>query len=175
MQTSTGVDTTDASVTDTRSSVPVSPRKGRPRVAVTTDAVFRLASLQCTQEEAAKYFGCTERTIRRRLAGPMYREAWEMGRARGRISFRRLGLRHASGSGPAAVAAWIHMSKFILGFSERKLGEHPPGGQSPNDSDGARDRLFDRIARIAERSQAGAGPKGHGRVHLTHFDQSAGL
>jgi len=126
-------------------------RRGRPRAAVTTEELFRLGSLQCTQAEAATYFGCTERTIRRRLAKPKYREAWESGRARGRVSFRRLGLRHAAGSGPAAVAAWIHLSKFILGYSEKMLGQQGPSDQSPNDSSGARERLFERIARLAER------------------------
>jgi hypothetical protein len=79
-----------------------------------------------------------------------------MGRGRGRVSFRRLGLRHAAGSGPAAVAAWIHLSKFILGFSEKMAGQQGPSDQSPDDSTGARDRLFERIARMAEQSHSGS-------------------
>jgi hypothetical protein len=136
---------------DKGTTAPTVVRKGRPRVAITKDALFRLGSLQCSQAEAATYFGCTERTIRRRLTKLKYRQAWESGRARGRVSFRRLGLRHAAGSGPAAVAAWIHISKFILGYSEKMLGQHGPSDQSPNDSGGARERLFERIARLAER------------------------
>jgi hypothetical protein len=73
-----------------------------------------------------------------------------MGRARGRVNFRRLGLRHAAGSGPAAVAAWIHMSKFILGYSERMLGQQPIGDLPSFDASGARERLMERIARLAE-------------------------
>jgi hypothetical protein len=61
-----------------------SARKGRPRVAITADALFRLGSLQCSQAEAARYFDCTERTIRSGLTTPKYRETWKMGNARGR-------------------------------------------------------------------------------------------
>jgi hypothetical protein len=129
--------------------------EGQAQVPVTPDALFGLASLQCTQAEAATYFDRTERTIRRRLAQPGYREAWEMGRARGRVSFRRLGLRHASGTGPAAVAAWIHLSKFILGYSEKLLGEQPNVDWQAADTAGAKKRLFERIARIAERWHPG--------------------
>jgi hypothetical protein len=146
-------------------------RRGRPRAAVTTEELFRLGSLQCTQAEAATYFGCTERTIRRRLTKPNYREAWESGRARGRVSFRRLGLRHAAGSGPAGVAAWIHMSKFILGYSEKILGQHGPSDQSPNDRGGSRERLFERIARLAEQSHSGSSLEPPSKLYWrTHGD-----
>jgi hypothetical protein len=155
MSLDTGFSGNDASNEAEGPTALATARRGRPKVAITTDALFRLGSLQCSQAEAATYFGCTERTVRRRLTKPKYREAWEMGRARGRVNFRRLGLRHAAGSGPAAVAAWIHLSKFILGFSEKALGQHGPSDQSPDDSSGAQDRLFERIARLAERHAKG--------------------
>jgi hypothetical protein len=161
MPRSTGVDATDALEADAQSSISNSPRKGRPKVAVTTDALFRLASLQCTQTEVATYFGCTERTIRRRLTKPEYREAWKTGRARGRISLRRLGWRHASGTGSAAVAAWIHMSKFILGYSEKLLGERSGVDLPSFDAAGAKERLMERIACLSER-QGSADKLGEG-------------
>ena len=61
-------------------------------------------------------------------------------------------MRHASGEGPAAVAAWIHMSKFILGYSEKMLREKPADPDS-NEAHavGAKQRLFERLSRIADR------------------------
>jgi hypothetical protein len=54
-------------------------------------------------------------------------------------------LRHASGTGPAAVAAWIHMSKFVLGYSEKMLGEQSNVDWKATDTANAEQRLFERI------------------------------
>jgi hypothetical protein len=93
-----------------------------------------------------------------------------MGLARGRVSFRRLGLRHAAGTGPAAVAAWIHQSKFILGFSEKMLDQHGASNQAPTEINGARERLFERIVRIAQLSH----PDNCPRLRAVFSDQLPG-
>lgn len=123
-----------------------------PKVQVTADELYRLAQLQVTVEEAASYFLTTPSRMERMLVQqPALRDAWAAGLGLGKISFRRLGLHHAAGDGTAAVAAWIHLSKFILGYSERTID---PKGSDPEDQgefSGAVERLAGRIARIIER------------------------
>lgn len=132
-------------------------RGGRlPKVPVAADELFRLAQLQVTQEEAAGYFLVSSRRMEQILQQPEMRDAWEAGLARGRVSFRQLGMRHANGTGAAAVAAWIHQSKFVLGYSEKLL--NGPGGDlsgGPGEGSGALERFFGRIARLVEQRAAG--------------------
>lgn len=49
----------------------------------------KLAALECTDEEIAGWFGVSPRTIERRRKSPVFAEAIERGKARGRISLRR--------------------------------------------------------------------------------------
>ena len=49
----------------------------------------KLAALECTQAEAAAWFGCSISTIEDRLRQPEYREAWDRGRELGTLSMRR--------------------------------------------------------------------------------------
>lgn len=100
-------------------------------IEIDVEELGKLAELQCTIDEAAAFFDCSSRTIHRYLStrhrDPKYRQAWERGRALGRISLRRLQWQHAQGTGLAAVNMTIHLSKFILGESEaalRRAAEH---------------------------------------------------
>ncbi len=53
------------------------------------DDLEKLGALQCTQEEAASFFGIARETFSRKLRQKRYREAWERGQASGRMSLRR--------------------------------------------------------------------------------------
>lgn len=87
-----------------------------------------VAALGCTQVEAAAFFQVSERTIIRRLKDRVWFEAWDQGRAVGRVSLRRLQWKHAQKEGSAAVQMTIHLSKFNLGETERSLQISGPGG-----------------------------------------------
>jgi hypothetical protein len=65
MSLNTGSSGNDAPDEDDGPTALVTPRRGRPRVAITIDALYRLGNLQRTQAEAAVFFGCVE--VQRRL------------------------------------------------------------------------------------------------------------
>ena len=66
----------------------------------------KLAGLHCTIEEVASWFGVTTRTIQRKLQQKKYREAWEQGQARGKISLRRMQWRKAE-AGDRTMLIWL--------------------------------------------------------------------
>jgi hypothetical protein len=49
----------------------------------------KLASMQCTDEEIAAWFGVSTRTIERRRKSRVFADVIERGKAKGRISLRR--------------------------------------------------------------------------------------
>jgi hypothetical protein len=100
-----------------------SPDAGKKPIAITAGELERLARLLCTEDEAASFFDCNVRTIKRYLNRAEFREAWDKGRSYGRLSLRRLQWRHASGTGNSAVQMTIHLSKHWLGESEKVLAE----------------------------------------------------
>ena len=57
----------------------------------------------------------------------VYRDAWQRGRAGGKLSLRRLQWQHAQGEGSSAVQMTIHLSKHWLGESEKALSERGGG------------------------------------------------
>ncbi len=79
--------------------------------------VERLASLQCTMEEIAGFFGVSRRTLERRQKNRKFVDAIERGKAKGRISLRRTQFKIAEG-GSAAMA--IFMGKQYLGQAEQQ-------------------------------------------------------
>ena len=87
----------------------------------------KLCGMQCTDEEIAAYFGVSTRTIERRRKVQRFREAMERGKAKGRMSLRRI-LFHLAGGGN--VAAAIFLSKNLLGYKDIVENEHssPEGG-----------------------------------------------
>jgi hypothetical protein len=72
----------------------------------------RLCALQCTDTELAHWFNVTTRTIERRRLEPEFAQAMERGKARGRISVRRLQMKLLE-EGNATMGVWL--GKQILG------------------------------------------------------------
>lgn len=78
-----------------------------------TEDIERLASLQCTQVEIAAWFDASIKTLELRLSkDAALREAYDRGRAKGRISLRRHQMRMVE-EGNATMAIWL--GKQILG------------------------------------------------------------
>lgn len=84
---------------------------GRPLKEIDADQVERLASIGCTQDEIAGFFGVDQSTISRRFASEM-----ALGASRCKISLRR---RQWKAAGGGNVPMLIHLGKQILGQSDR--------------------------------------------------------
>jgi hypothetical protein len=76
----------------------------------------KLSALQATDVEIAAWFDVSPRTIERRRKKPKFAEVMERGKAKGRLSLRRLQLRLAE-RGSTAMA--IFLGKQILGQADR--------------------------------------------------------
>ncbi len=77
-----------------------------------------LCRLCCTQEELAAYFNVSTETIRRRLNDdPRFRQAYESGRANGKVSLRRIQMGLAE-DGNATMAVWL--GKQLLGQTDKQ-------------------------------------------------------
>jgi hypothetical protein len=87
---------------------------------VNVKMVRKLAELQCTQAEAAAFFGITVGRFARLLKQyPALKYAWQHGLEVGKISLRRLQWAHAV-KNPAMA---IHLGKNILGQSDKVKNE----------------------------------------------------
>src|SRR6185436_6169268 len=75
----------------------------------------RLSSMQCTDEEIAAWFGVTTRTIERRRKNPKFAEVMDRGKAKGRISVRRMQMKLLE-QGNATMGVWL--GKNILGQTD---------------------------------------------------------
>lgn len=82
-----------------------------------------LARINCTIVEAAAYFGVCKDTMIERLKLPDFRDLWEQGRSRGRISLRRLQWAYAEAMTAPGANMVIHLSKHFLGETEKSLLE----------------------------------------------------
>ena len=82
------------------------------RADIDLNELEKLCSLQCTDEELAHWFGVTTRTIERRRLEPAFAEVMERGKAKGRISIRRLQMKLLE-EGNATMGVWL--GKQILG------------------------------------------------------------
>src|SRR5882762_11725878 len=72
----------------------------------------KLSQLQCTDEEIAAWFSVSTRTIERRRLEPEFAEVMTRGKARGRISVRRMQMKMLE-EGNATMGVWL--GKQILG------------------------------------------------------------
>ena len=72
----------------------------------------KLCGLQATDEEIAHWFGVTTRTIERRRKQKRFADVMERGRARGRVSVRRMQMKLLE-AGNATMGVWL--GKNILG------------------------------------------------------------
>ena len=100
----------------------------RPESQIDLAELEKLYSLQCTDEEAAAFFGVSTRTIERRRKVQSFREAMERGKAKGRISVRRHLFRLAGGGSAAAA---IFLAKNLLGFKDVVANEHSGPAGAP--------------------------------------------
>src|ERR1700730_17832919 len=75
-------------------------------------ALEKLCVLQCTDEEIASWFGVTTRTIERRRKNKKFTEVMQRGKAKGRISVRRMQMKLLE-AGNATMGVWL--GKNILG------------------------------------------------------------
>jgi hypothetical protein len=91
-------------------------KAGRPKRAFDLAEVDKLASLHCTDEEIAAWFGVSPKTIQRRKKNPLFAERLERGRAEGKISLRRAQFKKAL---EGNVTAQIWLGKQILGQRDR--------------------------------------------------------
>ena len=101
---------------------------GRKLVNIDLAELEKLASLQCTDEELAAWFGVSTRTIeRRKVTSRSFAEAIGRGRAKGRTSLRRSLWGLAVKGNPAAN---IFLAKNLLGYKDYFANEHsgPNGG-----------------------------------------------
>ena len=105
---------------------------GRRAASIDLTEVEKLGALQCTDEEIAAWFGVTARTLERRKKKPAFAGAMGRGRAKGRISVRRL--LHAQAT-QGSTAAAIFLAKNLLGYRDVRRNEHsgPDGGPIPID------------------------------------------
>jgi len=95
------------------------------RKVIKVSDVRKLAALDCTYADAAGYLGISQSTFSRKLKEyPRLQEAWDQGRAIGRVSLRRKQYNLATTSAPMA----IHLGKVILGQDDKKIVEHQGDG-----------------------------------------------
>jgi hypothetical protein len=98
----------------------------------------RLCAIQCTDEELAAWFGVSTRTIERRRLEPEFAEVMARGKAKGRISVRRMQMKLLE-EGNATMGVWL--GKQILGQADEVahslnvqiavLGALPPECEEP--------------------------------------------
>lgn len=94
-----------------------SPRgRGRPRKELDLNLIAQLAAIQCTDEEIAAALDVCVETLIRRKKEPGFVEALERGKAKGRVSLRRLQWKAANAGNTAIL---IFLGKQILGQRDK--------------------------------------------------------
>src|SRR5215470_2828283 len=109
----------------------------------------KLCALQCTDEELAAWFQVATRTIERRRKNRAFAEVMDRGKAKGRISVRRMQMKLLE-QGNATMGVWLgkqilgqtdevrhEVSGMFLGVSMPSCGFAPPiagieGGPRPD-------------------------------------------
>jgi len=87
--------------------------------------VEEVAKVWGTISECAAVLGVNQSTVTRRLKNdPLFKEAWDRGLELCKLDLRRTLFKQSKGFGPQAVTAAIHLSKHILGMTEKSLVEH---------------------------------------------------
>ena len=75
----------------------------------------RLSAMQCTDEEISAWFGISTRTIERRRKNARFAEVMDRGKAKGRISVRRMQMKLLE-AGNATMGVWL--GKNVLGQTD---------------------------------------------------------
>jgi hypothetical protein len=83
----------------------------------------KLCGLQYTDEEIASWFGVTTRTIERRRKNKKFAEVMQRGKAKGRISVRRMQMKLLE-AGNATMGVWL--GKNILGQTDQVHHQFDP-------------------------------------------------
>ena len=97
------------------------PKAGRKPINIDLVELEKLSSVQCTDDELAAILQVSVRTIERRKKNPAFADTIERGRARGRVSVRRmLFAQGAKGN----VAAAIFLAKNLLDYKDYIRNEH---------------------------------------------------
>jgi hypothetical protein len=84
---------------------------GRPKIEINEDQLEKLASILCTMEEMASFFGCSVDTLERNFADTI-----KKGKDKGRMSLRRLQFEKAQ-SGNTTMLIWL--GKQMLGQKDK--------------------------------------------------------
>lgn len=95
-------------------------KSGRPLIDINKEEFEKLCKLQCTQEEIAGWFDCSEDTLRRfckREYKEAFCEVYKKLSAPGKISVRRMQFKIAE-SGNASMAIWL--GKQYLGQTDKQ-------------------------------------------------------
>jgi hypothetical protein len=105
---------------------------GRPKFEIDLAQLKELAAIGCTKKEIAAVLGCGLRTLHDRIqADETIREAYEGGKEEEKTRLRRLQWKHAEGSGSGAVNMTIHLSKHVLGQTDKAAIEMSGPGGNP--------------------------------------------
>lgn len=91
------------------------PQAGRKKIRIDLAELEKLSNLQCTDAEVASFFGVSTRTIERRKRQPAFADTMERGRAKGKLSVRRMLFGQAA---KGNVAAAIFLAKNVLGYRD---------------------------------------------------------
>jgi hypothetical protein len=87
---------------------------GRPKAVINVTELEKLASLHCTYEEVAGWFGVTKQTVINRMkSDDDFRNAWERGQSKGKIGLRRIQWRIAEqgNSNMAIFLGRVHLNQ----------------------------------------------------------------
>lgn len=87
---------------------------GRPRKPLDPETVRFLASIGCTQQEIADYFGVAQSTV-----SENYRSEWNLGYGQSKITLRK----RQWNASKRSVPMMIHLGKHMLGQTEKATPE----------------------------------------------------
>ena len=92
--------------------------------AIDLSELEKLCMMQCTNEEIGAWFGVSSKTIERRRKNRHFAEVMDRGRAKGRVSVRRMQMKMLE-QGNATMGVWL--GKQLLGQTEHLY----PDGNGP--------------------------------------------
>lgn len=106
--------------------------RGRPAAQFDLQQMENLGQLHATQAEIATWFGVEQTTLEKRLQkDAKLREAYERGKAKGRITLRRMQIKAAEEGNPTML---IWLGKQLLGQRDVQAMEVSGPAQGPMES-----------------------------------------
>lgn len=117
---------------------PKKPKGGRKpdgeyaKTPIDLEQVEAAGQLHCTTEELAMICKMSHRALQRRLEkDEALREAFERGKATGKLRLRRRIVQQANSPGPSGVTASLHLAKHVLGQTDKSAVELTGPGGAP--------------------------------------------